>query len=500
MNEAYDIDLASLLEGIVAIAAGDVRITDLTLDSRAVRPGSLFFALAGTRQHGLAYLDEAVRRGVRAILWETAPGIEPPVAREDVLMLAVPKLSAMVGRIADRFFGRPSAHLRVVGITGTNGKTTCAWLVATALERLNRSAEYLGTLGAGVPGSLRGGSHTTPDAVQVHRECAAMRARGTRFVAMEVSSHALAQNRVSGLRFAVAAFTNLTRDHLDYHGSMQEYGEAKAQLFLREATGRRVINVGDAFGLVLSQRLADREGLTVVWAGAKPAVSGSMRAVYATAVHSEAEGLRVEFDGAGGRGTFRSPLIGRFNAENLLLALGILLALDVPMAEAVTALSRCTAPPGRMQCVDGGGNRPLAVIDYAHTPDALAKALAAVREHCRGRIWCVFGCGGDRDAGKRPLMGAVADELADRIVLTDDNPRSEAPAAITAAIAAAVRRHEVRIIHDRREAIRSALSSASAGDLVLIAGKGHEDYQIYGERRVPFSDQLEVQRHFGMAA
>ena len=500
MNHARDISLGDLLDGIATVEAAGVRITDLTLDSRAVRPGALFFALAGTRRHGLDYLNEALNRGARVVLWEPGPGVITPPMRAGVLMTAVPGLSTLVGRIADRFFGHPSALLRVAGITGTNGKTTCAWLLAMALQGLRRPATYLGTLGVGEPGSLRAASHTTPDAVQLQRECAAMLEQGARFVAMEVSSHALAQDRIASLRFAVAAFTNLTRDHLDYHGSMREYGEAKARLFLDAPVAHTVINVGDAFGLELSQRVAGRHGLIVVWVGARPAVPDGAQTLHATAVHSEADGLRVEFDGSVGSGTLRSPLIGRFNAENLLVALGLLLALEVPLQEAVAALSRCTAPPGRMQTVEGGTGRPLAVIDYAHTPDALAKVLSAVRDHCRGLVWCVFGCGGDRDAGKRPLMGAVADQLADRIILTDDNPRSEAPAAITAAIAVAVRRHEVRIINDRREAIRTALSAASAGDLVLIAGKGHEDYQIYGERRLPFSDQQEVRRHFGMAA
>lgn len=500
MNEVRDISLASLLAGIATVPSGEVRITDLALDSREVRPGSLFFALAGTRQHGLAFAAEAMARGARAILWEPADGVAPPVAGEGVLVAAVPGLGALVGRIAHRFFGSPSAHLQVVGITGTNGKTTCAWLVASALKHLDRPAMYLGTLGAGVPGNLRVSSHTTPDAVQVHRELAAMRAHGARVVVMEVSSHALAQHRIAGLRFAVAAFTNLTRDHLDYHGSMERYGEAKARLFLEDLAGRKVINAGDAFGLGLSRRVAGQTHLTLVWTDAQPDVPPGVATLHASSVLSERGGLRVQVDGSCGRGVLHSPLIGRFNAENLLVALGILCSLDIPLEDGMTALSRCTAPPGRMQTVDGGAGRPLAVIDYAHTPDALAKVLTAVRDHCRGQVWCVFGCGGDRDPGKRPLMGAVADDLADCIILTDDNPRSEKPEVITAAIAAAIRRHEIRIINDRREAIRTALAAARPGDLVLIAGKGHEDYQVHGGKRVPFSDQLEVQRHFGMAA
>jgi UDP-N-acetylmuramoyl-L-alanyl-D-glutamate--2,6-diaminopimelate ligase len=496
----HGISLRWLLEGVADVHGDDVSVVDLTLDSRAVTPGALFFALRGSRQHGLAFAAEALRRGARAILWEPDEGVDGPDAVESIYVAAIPELSRHVGRIADRFFDWPSSHLRVVGITGTNGKTTCAWLLTQAMEQLAGGAAYLGTLGAGPWQNLRTGTHTTPDAVSVHREFAALRAQGARFVAMEVSSHALAQERVAGVRFAAAAFTNLTRDHLDYHGSMRAYGEAKALLFTREHAGHLVINVGDEFGRELAQRLAGRADVTAVSAGATASVWLAPHTLYATAVRSDATGLDVEFSGSAGEGRLHVPLIGRFNAENILVVLALLRALGASLDAALDALAHCHAPPGRMQPVSGGPGKPTAVIDYAHTPDALAKVLAAAREHCAGLVWCVFGCGGDRDAGKRPLMGAVADELADRVILTDDNPRTEAPATITADIATAIKRRPLRIINDRREAIRTALSEAGSADLVLIAGKGHEDYQIYGERRMPFSDRLEVQRHFGLAA
>lgn len=499
MNVQRDVSLNWLLEG-VATAPAAVTVRELTLDSRAVGPGALFFALRGTRQHGLAFAAEAMRRGARAILWELTEGVEPPPSNESLYVAAVADLSRHLGRIAARFFDWPAAHLRIAGITGTNGKTTCAWLLTQAMERISGGAAYLGTLGSGSPQALRAGTHTTPDAISIHREFAALRAQGAHFVAMEVSSHALAQHRVAGVRFAAAGFTNLTRDHLDFHGSMRAYGEAKALLFTRDTASHMVINVGDEFGRELAQRLAGRAEVTAVWVGGNRSGWLAQHALYATAVRCDDAGLSVDFGGSVGQGSLRMPLIGRFNAENILVVFALLRALDVSADDAREALERCHAPPGRMQAVHAGPGAPLAVIDYAHTPDALAKALAAAREHCAGLLWCVFGCGGDRDAGKRPLMGAIADDLADRVILTDDNPRTEAPSAITADIAAAIKRRQVRIINDRREAIRAALSEAGAGDLVLIAGKGHEDYQIYGERRVPFSDQLEVQRHFGMAA
>ncbi len=494
------ISLAWLLEGIVDIPEANVQVNDLTLDSRAVRPGSLFFALRGTRSHGLEFAAAAVRQGARAILWERGEGQAAPASSDTLFVAEVPRLSELVGRIADRFFDWPSSQLRIAGITGTNGKTTCAYLLAECLEILGGNAMYIGTVGLGRVGALRPATHTTPDPVSVHRELAQLRAQGARFLAMEVSSHALHQNRVAGLRFESAAFTNLSRDHLDYHGSMQAYGEAKALLFGRDGVRHMIINVGDPFGRELAQRHAGRAQVTAVWMGSGDSGWLAQHTLFATAVRSDARGLSVEFSGTLGQGTARAPLIGRFNAENILVVLGLLHSFDVSMSDALRALERCQAPPGRMQPVSGGAGQPLAVIDYAHTPDALAKVLAAAREHCQGLVWCVFGCGGDRDAGKRPLMGAVADELADRVILTDDNPRSEAPTAITDAIASAIKRRDVRVINDRREAIRTALSEAQADDLVLIAGKGHEDYQIYGDMRIAFSDQMEVQRHFGIAA
>lgn len=499
-NTRSAVSLGWLLEGIAEIAASDVQINDLAVDSRNLQPGSLFFALRGTRGHGLDFATEAIQRGARAILWETADGRIAPPSSDTLFVMQIPHLSERVGRIADRFFDWPSAQIRIAGITGTNGKTTCAFLLAECLDILGGNAMYLGTIGSGRVDALLPATHTTPDAVSVHRELAQMRAQGARYLAMEVSSHALHQNRVAGVRFESAAFTNLTRDHLDYHETMQAYGEAKASLFRREDVRHFVINVGDDFGRELARQFAGRADVTAVWIGDGESGWLAQNTLFATAVRSDARGLSIDFNGTLGQGTARAPLIGRFNAENVLVVLALLNSFGISMGDALRALERCQAPPGRMQTVSGGDGKPLAVIDYAHTPDALAKVLSAAREHCRGLLWCVFGCGGDRDAGKRPLMGAIADELADRVILTDDNPRSEAPSAITGEIAAAIRRRDVRVINDRREAIRVALSEAQAQDLVLIAGKGHEDYQIYGDRRVPFSDRLEVERHFGMAA
>jgi UDP-N-acetylmuramoyl-L-alanyl-D-glutamate--2,6-diaminopimelate ligase len=496
-----------LLDGIAKIPATDARVSDLTLDSRQARAGSLFFALPGLKEHGLTFAADAVSRGATVVLWEPGTGgakpAEPaaPALPPGVFVAAVPNLKTLVGRIADRFFSWPSSQLRIAGITGTNGKTTCAYLLAQCLERLGSASAYIGTIGVGRPDSLAEPTHTTPDAVTVHRTLAQLRSSGVRDVAMEVSSHALDQGRVDGVRFSVAAFTNLTRDHLDYHGSMQAYGAAKAKLFQSPDLKHVVLNIGDEFGRALARDFAGGASLIAVWVGAGDSGWLADRALHATQVRMEAGGIAIELDGSFGKITVKTQLIGRFNAENSLVVIACLLSLGVSLDDAANALADCRPAPGRMEIVKTDArNKPTVVVDYAHTPDALSKALRAAREHCQGALWCVFGCGGDRDAGKRPVMGGIADELADQIIVTDDNPRSEDPQAITRDIVRGITSRAARVIHDRGAAIAAALQEAQAIDLVLIAGKGHEDYQIYGDTRRSFSDRDEALRYLGAAA
>ena len=490
-----------LLDGIAKIPATEARVADLTLDSRQVRAGSLFFALPGLKQHGLHFAADAAARGASAVLWEPRADLSPPNLPPGVFGAAIPNLKGLVGRIADRFFNWPSSQLRITGITGTNGKTTCAYLLAQCLERLGLAAAYIGTIGWGRPAALAEPTHTTPDAVTVHRTLAQLRSAGVREVAMEVSSHALDQSRVDGVRFHVAAFTNLTRDHLDYHGGMQEYGAAKAKLFQAPDLKHIVLNIGDDFGRALARNHAGGASLIAVWVGSGDSSWLADRALHATQVRMEPRGIAIELDGSFGKLSVETQLMGRFNAENSLVVLGCLLSLGVSLGEAAQALSECKPAPGRMEVIKTDApNKPTVVVDYAHTPDALAKALSAAREHCEGALWCVFGCGGDRDSGKRPVMGGIAETLADQIIVTDDNPRSEDPQAITRDILQGIKSHAVRVIHDRGEAIATALKEAQAIDLVLIAGKGHEDYQIYGETRRSFSDRSEALRLLGAAA
>jgi UDP-N-acetylmuramoyl-L-alanyl-D-glutamate--2,6-diaminopimelate ligase len=497
--------LAYITAGLLDPPA-DIRVTDVALDSRSVRPGALFLACRGAARHGLAFADQAVAAGARAILYESDPGAElPPAALEavrsgSVYAAAIERLSQQAGAIAGRFFGEPSERLTVAAITGTNGKTTSAYLLAQAFERAGRPAGYLGTLGAGVPGAIRSFGLTTADAVSVQRQLAELGALGAECVAMEVSSHALEQGRVNGVRFRAAAFTNLTRDHLDFHGSMEAYGAAKARLFERELDAR-VLNIDDRFGLELARRFERAAGRLIVTTrrvggpGSDTRLAGA-EFVRADDVVALAAGSSLTIESSWGQARLTVPLIGDFNVENVLTVVGVLLSQAVPLERVAAVLGACAAPPGRMQIVTAPPGSPLAVVDYAHTPDALAKALRACRAHCRGKLRVVFGCGGGRDPGKRPLMGRAARELADEVVLTDDNPRHEDPQRIVADILEGmVSRAGVRVEHDRAAAIRGALGRSTAGDAVLIAGKGHEDCQVVGDERRPFSD-ADVAREF----
>ena len=482
--------LSELAAGLVPVPAA-VMVSDVTLDSRAATPGALFLGLRGRTHHGLEFAAEAVARGARAVLYEPGPQVRAaPALGADVFVAAVPALSERAGLIADRFFGSPSQQLTVAGITGTNGKTTCAWLLAQALNHCGRPAGYIGTLGMGMPPALAPTPHTTADAVTVQRQLAALRGQGAVCVGMEVSSHALDQSRVSGVRFNTAAFTNLTRDHLDYHGTMDAYGRAKAQLFAWPGLAHRIVNIDDAFGADLAARESQVPLIVTTRAAAAPRGAQFVRA---SAVTPDPGGLFIEVESSFGRADLPMRLMGEFNVDNALTVLAVLLAWGIPLVEAAPALSRCRAASGRMEMFGGRGRTPLAIVDYAHSPDALAKALRAARLHCRGQLRVVFGCGGDRDAGKRPLMGQVAAELADDIILTDDNPRTEDPARIVAGIVAGIaHRAPLLIEHDRARAIRLALQRSVLDDVVLIAGKGHEDYQIQGTTRRSFRDQAVV--------
>jgi UDP-N-acetylmuramoyl-L-alanyl-D-glutamate--2,6-diaminopimelate ligase len=463
-----------------------VAITDLTLDSRAVRPGAAFVALRGGREHGANYAQQALDAGAAIVLFEPGEDVgEPPQPS-----LAVPGLKARLGELARAFF-TPAAAPTIVGVTGTNGKTTVAYLVAQVLSQPQRPCAYVGTLGYGVPPALATHAWTTPDCLTLHRELAEL---GVPRVAMEVSSHALNQERVAGLSFHTAVFTNLTRDHLDEHGDLKSYGEAKRKLFTMPGLEYAVLNADDVFAATIAAGLAPSCKLV------RTSVRSSAVELSARLERSTLGGVELAVGGKFGTARLASKLIGAFNAENLLSALGALLAQGMTLPAACAALAAAKPAPGRMEVLGGPPGRPWIVVDYAHTPDALQRVLTTLEDAATGELWCVFGCGGDRDRGKRPIMGAVAADLADRIVLTDDNPRSEDPVSIVSDIRAGVGDHPlVSVIHDRGAAIAAAIERARVGDVVLVAGKGHEAEQIVGGERRAFSDRAVVAELLGVA-
>ena len=468
--------------------APDVEVSGVEMDSRRVSPGDLFLACQGGGTHGLAHLEQALERGAAAVAWEPAPGWAQP--ETEIPAIAVPQLSSRAGLIASRFFGNPSQQMFVTGVTGTDGKTSTAHLIAQTLERMGMPCAYIGTLGAGFAGNLAKGARTTPDPVSLQKQLAQLVEQGAKAAAMEVSSHALHQERVAGMKFDAAILTNITRDHLDYHGTVEHYAAAKRRLFERTELKARIFNRDDATGARWAQEFPVDS--VIVYGVDGDAPGKGQRHVLVRKLRPHAAGLSFDIDSSWGGGHLESRLLGRFNAYNLAAALAALLSGGMLLAAALEALAQAGTVPGRIEGFRGPSAQPLVVVDYAHTPDALAQVLTAVRAHTAAKLWCVFGCGGDRDRGKRPLMGAAAARLADRIIVTDDNPRSEQPEAIVAEILAGLPAgRSAEVIHDRANAIRTAARAAAADDVVVVAGKGHEAEQIYGQDVRPFSD-----RHF----
>ncbi len=461
------------------------RITRLTADSRKVSPGIAFAAYPGERADGRAYIPHAIERGSDAVLWEQ----EHFRWNGDwkVANLGIAQLREHVGEIASAVYGHPSQHLWMLGVTGTNGKTSVSQWLAQCLNANKRKTAILGTLGNGFLESLEPAINTTPDAIELQEYLATYREEGADTVAMEVSSHGLAQGRVNGVLFDVALFTNLSRDHLDYHGDMASYGAAKAGLFAMPGLKNAVVNLDDIFGMALAGKLRNSTVQTIGYAIDQRADFG-FPTLRAKDLYFSAQGLAFEVSSPWGNGAVTAPVFGRFNAYNVLAVLGGLLASDIGFASAVKAIAGIQPLPGRMQRL-GGGDLPLVLVDYAHTPDALEKTLGAARELVagNGRLVCVFGCGGNRDPGKRPMMGAIAERLADRVILTSDNPRDEDPRSILNDIRGGMTR-DCQIVPDRDAAIAQSISQSNAGDVILIAGKGHENYQEIRAVRLPFSD------------
>lgn len=486
--------LGELLGGVPAELSG-IEIADLVMDSRQAGPGAAFVAVQGNESHGIEYAADAVARGAAVVLFEPAPGVDAGTV--DAPVLAVGNLRGRIGELGRTFFAPAHSTPRLAGVTGTNGKSTVAYLVAQAQTLRGSPCGYLGTVGAGIPPNLAPQALTTPDCLSLHRTLSSLDAR---FVAMEVSSHALAQDRMAGLTLDTAVFTNLTRDHLDYHGDMDSYGSAKARLFQWPELRRAVIFADDPFGAALARELADPIERIEVGLRGRGELRGTVVESTLNGLSIRIEGLLVEATGAD-EALLESSLAGDFNAENLLLALGVLLGWEVPLAEACEALGRCRAPAGRMQVLGGGQRQPWVAVDYAHTPAGLERVLEVLLRQASGELWCVFGCGGERDRGKRPLMGKAASRMAHHVVLTDDNPRGEDPGRIVADIRTGMIDHQdVRIEHDRATAIVETVARARPGDVVLVAGKGHELRQSTAAGDRDFSDVATVRAALGESA
>ena len=471
------------LNKIFAHAGHDLLIRELALDSRNVRAGDLFLAVPGGKFDGRAHIADALQRGAAAVAYEVEGATVLPIT--DVPLIPVKGLAAQLSDIAGRFYGDPSRHMNLIGVTGTNGKTSVTQLVAQALDLLGQHCGIVGTLGSGFHGALESGLHTTPNPIALQATLADLKKAGAKAVAMEVSSHGLDQGRVTALAFDVAVMTNLSRDHLDYHGTMQAYGETKAKLFAWNDLKCRVVNLDDDFGRQLAADEGESRLITY-------SLEDSRAYLYCREAQFSDEGVRATLVTPQGEHHLRSTLLGRFNLSNVLAAVGALLGLDYALDEILNVLPKLEGPAGRMQRL-GGGTQPLVVVDYAHTPDALEKVLTALRPHAKGRLLCLFGCGGDRDRGKRPLMAEVVERLADSVLVTDDNPRSEAPGQIFADIRAGfAHADDVRFLEGRGPAISEIIASAKADDVIVLAGKGHEDYQEIHGQRLAFSDLEEA--------
>jgi UDP-N-acetylmuramoyl-L-alanyl-D-glutamate--2,6-diaminopimelate ligase len=479
--------LGDLLSGLCSSGEhAGLEVKGLALDGRQINPGDVFVALAGSKGHGLDHLDSAIRAGAIAVIHDGCMALP---AACGVPVFEIDGLNERLPELARRMWGDP-AGMDLIAVTGTNGKSSVAWLLAQALD-----GAMIGTLGFGRPGDHQPLTHTTPDVLSLYSLLARLRDQGMTTVVLEASSHALDQGRLAGLSFTSVIFTTLGHDHLDYHQDMATYGAAKSRLFSEFESQRQLINLDDEFGKVLAERLASSSGL--IGYGIDVCVPG---AIQGRLLEGSSAGLCAEIVLKDNVLTVRAGLLGRVNLYNLMVVAGEMIARGIEPAEIIERIAKLKPVPGRMQPVSGP-KELLVIIDYAHTPDALENALASLRQITQGQLWCVFGCGGERDQAKRPRMGRVAEALADRVILTDDNPRHESSLAIIRAIQSGMRHPQrCQVVPDRAQAIRRALSEASATDMVLIAGKGHETDQVIGDERHPFSDEAVVRRFVEEAA
>lgn len=492
----FRIALGNLLPEMNLGEAANVLVGNLCLDSRQLNAGDAFVALVGIQVDGRDFIAKAIEQGVAAILVEADKNWQGIAWLSKVPVIAVENLPEKISAIASRFFAHPSKKIPVIGVTGTNGKTTCSLLAAQLLAGLQQKAGVVGTIGYGVVDStsiapvaqqlslLKSTGLTTPDPIALQRILAELVRGGACSIAIEVSSHSLQQKRVAGIEFAQAIFTNLTQDHLDYHGDMASYGNAKAQLLKAVGLKTAVINLDDDWAKTLLDKAPSAVKVITI-------STRSTADIFARSIELHAAGTRAQIVSPWGEAEINSPLLGEFNLNNLLAVIACVCDQGYSLQQLTPFIERLEPTPGRMQSVtvDQAAQEIQVIVDYAHTPDALENTLDAIHQHKPGRVWTVFGCGGDRDKTKRPLMGRIAERLSDYVIVTNDNPRSEEPSSIAADIVRGMKNpNGCLVIADRAQAIDFAIQQAKAGDIVLIAGKGHEDYQIFATQTLPFSD------------
>ncbi|CAJ0991247.1 UDP-N-acetylmuramoyl-L-alanyl-D-glutamate--2,6-diaminopimelate ligase [Pantoea sp. Nvir] len=473
-------------------------LKNMTLDSRKSATGDVFIAVTGHRADGRHFIPQAIARGVFAVIAEAEGAAMDGDIREinGVPVIYLEQLQQRLSALAGRFYGQPGENQKIVGVTGTNGKTTTTQLLAQWVQKLGDTSAIMGTVGNGLLGQLTETENTTSSAVEVQHVLHRLLQQGAKLTAMEVSSHGLVQHRVVALPFSAAVFTNLSRDHLDYHGDMQAYESAKKLLFTRHRVGEMIINADDAVGRRWVMTLPNVVAVTIK---NNLPLGYRGRWVSANKITYHDNGAYIYFNSSWGAGEINSRLMGSFNISNLLLAFATLRTLDYPLTSLVQTAPQLQPICGRMEVFSVPG-KPTVVVDYAHTPDALEKALGALRLHCKGKLWCVFGCGGDRDKGKRPLMGAIAEQFADMVIITNDNPRNEDHQAIfNDILTGLLEPHRVSVIASRMQALTSAILQAQSDDIVLAAGKGHEEYQIVENFRLNYSDRATVAALLGVA-
>jgi len=510
-NHAHTFTLSDLLPDSDLGSVGFTPINNLALDTRRLKAGDAFFALAGSQSDGRRYIDAAIAQGAVAVLVDADKDWQGISWRDQVPVIAVEQLADQMSEIAGRFYAHPSAQLHMIGITGTNGKTTCSLLLGQLIALLNGRAGVVGTLGFGLldntalapltqqVNALRSTGLTTPDPIALQHILAQLKEQGAKTVALEVSSHSLQQKRVAALQFDTAIFTNLTQDHLDYHGDLESYGKAKEQLLAMPGLKHVIVNADDAWAKSLLEKVAQQNASqpknSQQLKTLSYSLSDSTADIYLEQICLTAQGASATIITPWGRGELATTLLGGFNLSNLLAVISAACVGGARLAEVLAVVPRLQAAPGRMQAIvlDQSDQDISAIVDYAHTPDALESTLKAIREHNTGRVWTVFGCGGDRDKSKRPLMGRIAEQLSDYVIVTNDNPRSEDPAAIAADILRGMHNtHGCLVIAERAQAIDLAVQQAKPGDVILVAGKGHEDYQIFAAQTLPFSDIKQV--------